>query len=184
MQVSVTSATRRHVLNEPLSSPLCCAAQGRHHSPHSCFLCSFYKFLMSVLKEPASRTWEMGNKSLLWFYSFSAPCDLWCVGLRSLGTCPEVDCGWAEVNAEQSHGGLESAQSQDEKVWYLGRVSVLGIWRLPGALKVPCRRVCSGGSGWSWVIWVRVWPACWGRGTGACAVKGGCLSLRLGWASV
>ena len=55
MQVSVMSASRRHALNEPLSSPLCCAAQGRHHSPHSCFLCSFYKFHMSVLKEPATR---------------------------------------------------------------------------------------------------------------------------------
>ena len=66
----------------------------------------------------------------------------------------------------------------------LGRVSVLGIWRLPGALKVPCRSVCSGGSGWSWVIWARVWPACSGRGTGARAVRLGFDSPRLGGAWV
>ena len=56
-----------------------------------CFLCSFYKFPMSVLKEPASR---MGKWKINFFSAsifFVAPGDLWWFE-RSLGTWPEVNC--------------------------------------------------------------------------------------------
>ena len=163
MQVSVTSATRRHVLNEPLSSPLCCAAQGRHHCPHSCFLCSFYKFLMSVLKEPASRTWEMGNKSLLWFYSFSAPCGSGVLDWDPWGPLQR----WIVCEQRWMQSKVMEEWGLPRVTWEIvnpGRCEDVRHCMFQRTLTVPYGRVCFGGSEWSRIIWGRLWPTCWGRG--------------------
>lgn len=64
--------------------PLGLGAQGRHQCPCFLFFLVFtnstffsFFFILFFFRGSTTTTWKMRNKSLLWFYPFLAPCDLW-----------------------------------------------------------------------------------------------------------